>query len=59
MSGIMPGKDITMSSNTSETKKQQGKGTVRIIGIAVILLVLIALNAPQFLFFLKLWLTAI
>lgn len=53
MSGIMPGKDITMSSNTSETKKQQGKGTVRIIGIAVILLVLIALNAPQFLFFLK------
>ena len=52
MSGIMPGKDITMSSNTSETKKQQGRNTVRIIGIAIVLLILIALNAPQLLFFL-------
>ena len=49
----MPGKDITMSSNTSETKKPQAKGTARIIGIVIILLILVALNAPHLLFFLK------
>ncbi len=41
-----------MSSNTTEVKKQQGRNTVRIVGIVLIILVLIALNAPHLLFFL-------
>ena len=48
----MPGKEFTMSSNTTEAKKQQGKNSLRIIGIVIILLILIALNAPHLLFFL-------
>ncbi|MBQ6197460.1 MAG: mechanosensitive ion channel family protein [Lachnospiraceae bacterium] len=41
-----------MSSNTTEAKKQQGKNSLRVIGIVIILLILIALNAPHLLFFL-------
>ena len=41
-----------MSSNNAEVKKQQGRNTVRIVGIVLIILVLIALNAPHLLFFL-------
>ena len=48
----MPGKEFTMSSNTTEAKKQQGKNSLRVIGIVIILLILIALNAPHLLFFL-------
>ncbi len=56
----MPGKDIIMSTNTPAekknpptAKKQQKKSTARIVGIAVILLILLCLNAPNLLFFLK------
>ena len=35
----MPGKEFTMSSNTTEAKKQQGKNSLRIIGIVIILLI--------------------
>ena len=48
----MPRKELSMSSNTTGEKKQQGKNTARFIGIAIVLLILIALNAPQLLFFL-------
>ena len=42
-----------MSKNTPAEKKQQNKSTARIVGIAVILLILLCLNAPNLLFFLK------
>ena len=42
-----------MSTNTSAEKKQQNKNTARIVGIAVIFLILLILNFPGLLFFLK------
>ena len=42
-----------MSKNTPAEKKQQNRSTARIVGIAVILLILLCLNAPNLLFFLK------
>ena len=42
-----------MNKNTSAEKKQANKNTARIVGIAVIILILLILNFPGILFFLK------